>query len=340
MTARHSGWLPGVSGGCMRHGGCRASPPPGKGSVWQAQRVTWQIACPATRWLSRLTSSRRAGRARRSTGSGWRSGAQATRLRRLPLPQCAWTRGRTPPWDAPRTRWTCTWMTGASPTPCLSRVVSPSAPEHWLPLHCPHPLHHPLRSAASRLHAAVVHHPSGKVYLIDLGSTRGTQVDALKLDKHRPLQIRDGFTLRFGCDLAAWVYTVRIDARCVTRVCAGRTSSVQRSALTLNSCFACVHPCRQERRCSWCQATRCRRCSGCCGSQASAGGGEGRRQRGECAREPRAGQAQGQPQALQLEGERHHPLQVRACMHCHAPRPDVSDVSEWILMTCAAFGSL
>ena len=86
---------------------------------------------------------------------------------------------------------------------------------HW-PCFLSHgslPLPPYLLSAASRLHAAVVHHPSGKVYLIDLGSTRGTQVDALKLDKHRPLQLRDGFTLRFGCDLAAWVYTVRIDAR-------------------------------------------------------------------------------------------------------------------------------
>jgi len=76
-------------------------------------------------------------------------------------------------------------------------------------------------SAASRVHAAVVHHETGKVYIIDLGSTRGTQVDSLQLEKHRPLGLKDGFRVRFGGEHAAWVYTVRIDSRggCVhTRV--------------------------------------------------------------------------------------------------------------------------
>ena len=107
-------------------------------------------------------------------------------------------------------------MTGASKRQCLAACVALCARALVLaPSSSRRP--HLLRSAASRLHAAVVHHPSGKVYLIDLGSTRGTQVDALKLDKHRPLQLKDGFTLRFGCDLASWMYTVRIDARCVCR---------------------------------------------------------------------------------------------------------------------------
>ena len=102
-------------------------------------------------------------------------------------------------------------------TEAVSRRVCRTLRVSIGPRSIPDLLPHLLRSAASRLHAAVVHHPSGKVYLIDLGSTRGTQVDALKLDKHRPLQLKDGFALRFGCDLASWVYTVRIDARCVCR---------------------------------------------------------------------------------------------------------------------------
>jgi hypothetical protein len=56
-----------------------------------------------------------------------------------------------------------------------------------------HPFCRLARSAASRLHAAIVHHPSGKVYIIELNATHGTLVDSLRLEKHRPLQIKDGF---------------------------------------------------------------------------------------------------------------------------------------------------
>ena len=38
-----------------------------------------------------------------------------------------------------------------------------------------------------------MHHTSGKVYIIELDSTRGTWVDSLRLEKHRPLTLKDGF---------------------------------------------------------------------------------------------------------------------------------------------------
>ncbi len=44
------------------------------------------------------------------------------------------------------------------------------------------------------LHAAFVHHPSGKLYLIELaGAAGGTLVDSLRLERHRPLQVKAGF---------------------------------------------------------------------------------------------------------------------------------------------------
>ena len=43
----------------------------------------------------------------------------------------------------------------------------------------------------------MVHHPSGKVYIIELNAATGTLVDSLRLERHRPLQIKDGF--RCGC---------------------------------------------------------------------------------------------------------------------------------------------
>jgi peptidyl-prolyl cis-trans isomerase NIMA-interacting 1 len=67
-----------------------------------------------------------------------------------------------------------------------------------------------LLSAASRLHAAIVHHETGKVYLLDLSSS-GTQVDTLRCERHRPLKLHNGFKIRFGCSAAKQVYTVRIE---------------------------------------------------------------------------------------------------------------------------------
>jgi hypothetical protein len=71
--------------------------------------------------------------------------------------------------------------------------------------HCTHANALPsfAHSAASRLHAAVVHHPSGKVYIIELNATQGTLVDSLRLEKHRPLQIKDGFRCVRAC-VRAW----------------------------------------------------------------------------------------------------------------------------------------
>jgi NIMA-interacting peptidyl-prolyl cis-trans isomerase 1 len=61
-------------------------------------------------------------------------------------------------------------------------------------------------AAASRLHAAIVHHENGSVYLIDTSSS-GTQVDSLKCDKHRPLHLHSGYHIRFGAERARLVYT-------------------------------------------------------------------------------------------------------------------------------------
>ena len=72
------------------------------------------------------------------------------------------------------------------------------------------------RSAASRLHAALVHHQDGKWYLIDLGASNGTLVDGFAAQKHRPLRLRPGFGIRFGGDKAQLVYTLHTEEGCVT----------------------------------------------------------------------------------------------------------------------------
>jgi hypothetical protein len=38
-----------------------------------------------------------------------------------------------------------------------------------------------------------VHHTSGKVYIIELDASHGTWVDTLRLERHRPLALKDGF---------------------------------------------------------------------------------------------------------------------------------------------------
>lgn len=51
---------------------------------------------------------------------------------------------------------------------------------------------------ASRAHAAIVHHTDGRIYLIDLGSTRGTRMDGKTLEKYKPTQVYHGSQILFG----------------------------------------------------------------------------------------------------------------------------------------------
>ncbi|OQR87645.1 hypothetical protein ACHHYP_08414 [Achlya hypogyna] len=50
----------------------------------------------------------------------------------------------------------------------------------------------------SRMHACLVHHADGSVYIVDLGSCHGTFMDAEKLEPLRPTLITHGAQLRFG----------------------------------------------------------------------------------------------------------------------------------------------
>ncbi|OQS06154.1 hypothetical protein THRCLA_01795 [Thraustotheca clavata] len=50
----------------------------------------------------------------------------------------------------------------------------------------------------SRMHACLVHHIDGSVYIIDLGSCHGTFMDTEKLEPLRPTLITHGAQLRFG----------------------------------------------------------------------------------------------------------------------------------------------
>ncbi|ETV97050.1 hypothetical protein H310_09879 [Aphanomyces invadans] len=50
----------------------------------------------------------------------------------------------------------------------------------------------------SRMHAALVHHVDGAMYLIDLGSCHGTFMDGEKLEPLRPTLLSHGTHLRFG----------------------------------------------------------------------------------------------------------------------------------------------
>mmetsp|Transcript_20876 Transcript_20876/g.45745 ORF Transcript_20876/g.45745 Transcript_20876/m.45745 type:complete len:257 (-) Transcript_20876:277-1047(-) len=52
--------------------------------------------------------------------------------------------------------------------------------------------------SASRMHAAIVHHTNGRLYIIDLGATQGTTVDGKKLVTHKPVQLVDGSKIKFG----------------------------------------------------------------------------------------------------------------------------------------------
>lgn len=47
-------------------------------------------------------------------------------------------------------------------------------------------------NTVSRLHAAIVHHSDGRIYLIDLKSTHGTLLDDQRVAYHKPTKLQDG----------------------------------------------------------------------------------------------------------------------------------------------------
>lgn len=63
--------------------------------------------------------------------------------------------------------------------------------------------------ACSRVHAALVHHENGKVYLIELQASRGTFVvpSGVKAERHRPLSLKPGQGIKFG-DAATLSFTL------------------------------------------------------------------------------------------------------------------------------------
>ena len=59
-------------------------------------------------------------------------------------------------------------------------------------------------ASISRLHAVVVHHRDGRVFLADLGSTHGTSVDERRIAAGHYVRLYDGATVRFGASTRAY----------------------------------------------------------------------------------------------------------------------------------------
>ena len=66
-------------------------------------------------------------------------------------------------------------------------------------------LEHP---SVSRRHAAVMHHRSGAVYIMDLGSAHGTFLNGRRLPPQEPTQWREGAAVNFGASSRAFVLRV------------------------------------------------------------------------------------------------------------------------------------
>ncbi|KXZ55762.1 hypothetical protein GPECTOR_2g1312 [Gonium pectorale] len=52
--------------------------------------------------------------------------------------------------------------------------------------------------SCSRVHAAIVHHADGRIFLIDLQSTQGTTVDGRRIAPNKPVVLKDQARIRFG----------------------------------------------------------------------------------------------------------------------------------------------
>ena len=68
-------------------------------------------------------------------------------------------------------------------------------------------------ASASRQHAAIVHHRSGALYLIDLGSAHGTFLGGDRLSSRDPSLWTDGTPCVFGASSRTYVLQMRPDGR-------------------------------------------------------------------------------------------------------------------------------
>mmetsp|Transcript_1199 Transcript_1199/g.2880 ORF Transcript_1199/g.2880 Transcript_1199/m.2880 type:complete len:251 (+) Transcript_1199:133-885(+) len=72
----------------------------------------------------------------------------------------------------------------------------------------------------SRAHCALVHHQDGRLFLIDLGSTHGTQLDGKPVPANKPTNLKNGAVLRFGHLSTAFV--VRVESSAEKRGASGQ----------------------------------------------------------------------------------------------------------------------
>lgn len=52
--------------------------------------------------------------------------------------------------------------------------------------------------SCSRVHAAIVHHNDGRLFIIDLQSTQGTLLDGKRVPPNKPIGLKKGSVIRFG----------------------------------------------------------------------------------------------------------------------------------------------
>merc|ERR1719319_220899 len=69
-------------------------------------------------------------------------------------------------------------------------------------------LDHP---SISRQHAAILHGSSGNPYILDLGSSHGTQVNHKKLPGHKRKPLKDGDVVKFGASSREYHVRLRLD---------------------------------------------------------------------------------------------------------------------------------
>jgi len=70
-------------------------------------------------------------------------------------------------------------------------------------------LDHP---SISRRHALMGHGSSGNLYVMDLGSSHGTFVNAERLKKRKREPLRDGYTVKFGASTREYIVKLDLDA--------------------------------------------------------------------------------------------------------------------------------
>ncbi|KAJ9528594.1 hypothetical protein QJQ45_020435 [Haematococcus lacustris] len=72
-------------------------------------------------------------------------------------------------------------------------------------------LHH---QSCSRLHAALVHHTDGRLFVIDLQSAQGTFLDGKPVPAYKPTCLKDGATLTFAALPTRFIVTVESAGGC------------------------------------------------------------------------------------------------------------------------------